>query len=207
MGNDENDMGAFGREGDLRKLPNANDPYQIMEAELSNDENLIWVGKPVSIIRHAKDSIPIFVFGFFFFGIALFMFGQETKALRQPVGSLFEALDIITSIFLSPFIIAGLVMLILPLWKMNKARHLIYALTEKRLIIREIFPRFHIESWPLHRVIRLRRRGPVNGPGDIFFAQLTKRGGENGTYVKDVGFIGIARPRKVEDHIRELIMY
>ncbi|MCP4182142.1 MAG: hypothetical protein GY761_02325 [Hyphomicrobiales bacterium] len=207
MENDENYMGAFGREGDLRKLPNANDPYQIMEAELSNDENLIWVGKPVSIIRHAKDSIPIFVFGFLFFGFAMFMVGQYMEALRRPVNSVLEAIEIIFPIFFTPFILAGLVMLILPLWKMNKARHMIYALTDKRLIIRETFPRFHIESWPLHQVIRLRRRGPANGPGDVFFAQLKKRGGEDGAIVKDVGFIGIAKPRRVEDHIRELIMY
>ena len=192
---------AFGRERNTDIAGTWRNPRQIIQEELARDEKLIWADKPLSTKAHAYSAIPIALFGIPFFAFSVFWTWSAANIGNNFPGGI----DLIFPLFGIPFMLVGLGMLLAPLWKIYKAKHLTYALTDKRLIIRNAFPGIQIQSWPLSGVSRLSRNGPAEGPGDVIFAEVEKTGNKGRRYTEKVGFIGISEPKRLEDQIRSLI--
>lgn len=193
---------AFGRDDSTEVKTDWKNPRQIIQAELGRDEKLIWADAPISLKSHAYSSIPLALFGIPFFAFSVFW---TKMAVSMGGGQGLGGFDMIFPMFGIPFMLVGLGMLLSPLWKMYKAKRITYALTDKRMIIRQAFPRIEIQSWPLSGIKNLSRNGPAKGPGDVIFAEIQKTGNKGRQYTEKVGFIGISEPKRLEDKVRSMI--
>ena len=196
---------AFGRERNTDISGTWKNPSQIIQEELARDEKLIWADVPISIKAHAYSAIPIALFGIPFFSFAVFWTWGASSMLRSGSGSGIDGFDIFFPMFGIPFLLVGLGMVLSPLWKMYKAKHLTYGMTDKRLIIRHAFPRIELQSWPLSSIKKLNRIGTAKGPGDIIFAEVEKSSNNGSRSIEKIGFIGISEPKRLEDKIRNLM--
>jgi len=104
-----------------------------------------------------------------------------------------------------PFVLVGLMMLLSPIWQIFKSRNMIYALTDRRLIIRETMPFKNIRSWPLDSIGKLSRNGTADGPGDLYFTDEISPNAKGRRTNTKIGFIGIAEPKRLEEEIRSRV--
>lgn len=192
----------FGRDAVGAPLRSNQTSHEIISSELDPDEDIFWVDAPVSLLSHAKAAIPKALFGIPFLAFAIFWISMARSMTRDATGIADGFFSNLFPLFGIPFVLIGLAMVLSPLWNMFKARKTTYALTNKRLIIHERFPRQALKSWLLNDIRKLVRLGMAQGPGDIYFAEETKRTSKGGTTTIKIGFIGIAEPKLVEQKIR-----
>ena len=197
-------MAMFGRStrgNDSRiKMPTRDQ----IQSDLSPREKLIWSDNPISSFRHALGALPSALFGVPFFGFAVFWTYTASEPLRKSSNFEADGFSLFFPMFGIPFLLVGAGMLLSPLWAAIKARHMIYAVTDQRLIIKQTFPTYKLQSWKIGHIKSLTRLGPARGPGDLMFAEVVSYDGENGKTTKQIGFLGISDPKKLEDKIRKL---
>jgi hypothetical protein len=194
----------FGRNGNLRSQSAILTPRQQITDELSPSEKLIWVDRPASVIHHAFTSIGSFLFGIPFFAFAVFWTWMASEPLRRGGIDGPPGFSYFFPMFGIPFLLVGLGMLLAPLWSAFAARHTIYALTDKRLIILTKYPVRNFQFWPLEKLDDITRSGSTNGPGNLYFAKKTQYNSKTRrTTSRAIGFIGINQPLKLEQAILE----
>ena len=193
----------FGRDRVEASAINAQSPREIIEMELDRDENLIWADVPVSVFNHALTAIPIMLFGIVFFSFSLFWVIAAMEMV--PSSAEFYLLHYAFPLFGIPFVLVGLMMLLSPIWQIFKSRNMIYALTDRRLIIRETMPFKNIRSWPLDSIGKLSRNGTADGPGDLYFTDEISPNAKGRRTNTKIGFIGIAEPKRLEEEIRSRV--
>jgi len=109
------------------------DKRKLIENELNPDESLRWCAEP-DPIQHAKKGIPLSLKGLIFTAFAAFwMFAAA--GFNMPFSS--GARSGLFPLFALPFILAGLFMLLAPLWNYMKAKKTVYAVSTKRAVIFE----------------------------------------------------------------------
>jgi len=198
-------LNQFGRHGDISRDKAIRTPREIINAEINREEKLVWVDAPISLLKHAQTAVPTALFGIPFFGFAVFWTWQATAILRKAPHDNLDGLAYFFPLFGVPFLLVGLSMLLSPAWKALKGRKTLYAITDKRLIIREAFPKISVKSWSLKQLDNLTRVGSADGPGNVIFAEERYKDSDNDWRTNKIGFIGIDQPKKVEDKIRSLM--
>ncbi len=193
----------FGRDNRATLQHNQKNPREIMRAELDRGETLIWADAPVSIVSHGKTSISTALFGIPFLGFAIFWTWGASQPLREGLDVGIDGFSIFFPMFGIPFILVGLGLVFSPVWQLIKAKYLTYALTDKRLLIREGFPYVRVKSWPINGIKSLSRVGPADGPGNIYFTEEEQHDAEGGRTITKIGFIGISEPKRLDKKIRE----
>lgn len=188
----------------LQDSRNKMSPRDQIRPDLSPEEKLVWSDNPKSSLRHALRSLPIALFGIFFFGFAMFWTYLASEPLRNGFDLETNVSGLIFAMFGIPFILIGAGLLLSPLWAAIKARHTVYAVTDQRLIIKQTFPVSRLRSWEINKINSLTRAGAAEGPGDILFAEDISFNGEDGKTFEKVGFIGINDPKTLEDEIRRI---
>jgi hypothetical protein len=193
----------FGRDRVEVPAKGRHSPWETIEFELDRNENLIWADGPVFLFNHAKTAIPTMLFGIPFFAFSIFWINGAMETV--PGSAEFSLLHYAFPLFGVPFVLVGLTMLLAPLWQIFKARSIIYAITDKRLIIREATPFKRIRSWPLNSIGKLTRNGTADGPGDLYFTDEIGRNSDGDKTITKIGFIGVSEPKRLEEEIRSRI--
>lgn len=175
------------------------DPRERIEQELSEEENLIWADRPLSLRPYFMRALPVFLFGIPFFSFAVFWTGAAfTLTGANSVG------DFAFAAFGIPFILVGAGLLASPLWALRKARSTIYAVTDQRLLILREFPSSNLRSWSFDDIGNLSRKTRPNGTGSVYFTEEWRRGNKGRSYKQKIGFLGIHDPKRLEETIRKL---
>ena len=181
-------------------------PYliELMNRELARDERILWQVRPAAS-RLIRASSSTFFFGVPFFSFSVFWTigacggfkGSGLRGFRDGMPPWFPLL------WGSMFMIPGACMLLSPLWAWWVARHTIYTITDRRAIIIEALFRRKIQSFiGVHRRNTVRHENS-RGYGDIIFEREAIKGGKGQTFYRDVGFLGLADVKAVEQILHD----
>jgi len=198
-------MTEFGRNGRISNNGYEITPKQLIEYELGSNEKVIWAARPVSLIQHAQSATTTAIFGIPFLGFSLFWIWGASEPLREGIDLGITGFEYFFPAFGVPFVLVGLGLILSPVWKAIKASKTIYALTNERLVIMETFPKKSFKSWDIKRIKSLTRTGPPEGPGSLFFAEERVEN-SHGSYQVKIGFLGIHRPRDIEEKLRSMMI-
>ncbi len=167
----------------------------LVRDELAEGEKPAWAGRP-RVGRMVLGSLPMFVFGIFFFGFAAFWTGGA-YLVGGPM-ALFGLL----------FLGVGLGMLASPLWAGYKASRTCYALTSRRAITwePEIGAGLRVRSYRPEDLRSLVRNQRGDGSGDLIFEEVTSYGHKGRRHVTRRGFLAIDDVRGVENLIRSTLL-
>jgi hypothetical protein len=171
-------------------------PYETAQGEMRTGEKLLWVDRP-NPAALARKALGKALFGIPFLAFALYwtytaggsywLSGEPAPAGAFPLFGLI-------------FIVAGLGLVASPLLAAIQGRSMVYAISDRRLIILERFPWNRVQSFEPRDIQELERTERGGGAGDIVF-----RKERSGRSLKQIGFFGIPDVRTVEDKIRKLL--
>lgn len=170
----------------------------LVEKELDPGERVMWSVQP---LRGAfvKRTIPFVFFGLVWLGI-LSTFVFDTLGTPENTGSA----DWGTKLFMIPFILVGLGMLMAPFWAMKNAKQTVYIITDRRaLTVHKIAGNNVIKSYLPNQLQNLTRVQRSDGSGDIIFGSETiyiKRQARQRSF----GFKGVPQVKQVEDLLETL---
>jgi hypothetical protein len=168
-----------------------------VEAELADDERLIWAGQPRPDLMVRSAACCLVPFGLLFGGLPLV--GTIVVFIAgAPVFLLFGA---------APFVGLGIFLICSPLWLRRKARNTVYALTDRRAIIWDAgwYGAFVVRSYASSGLGRIARRERADGSGDLIFEDYPTRGStKEGATCQ--GFLCIDHVREVEDLVRRTLL-
>lgn len=196
----------FGRDGNLgdtdpltgrRIEPRSETPITLMQREMQPGERLIWADRPANSASFGRSHRASALFGVPFLAFAVFWTGMAATMTWSAPGApwffryVFPAFGI-------PFIVVGLGLVSGPLRARLRARRILYALTDRRLIVREDD---YVQSFDFDQIQMIRRRDNGDGTGDVLFRE-ERVARSRGTGSRPVGFLGINEPQKVEQAIR-----
>jgi len=198
----------FGRDGNLdgrdpltgRRIDSAAEtPLTVMQREMQPGEKLVWADRPANLGSFSRQSIPQAVFGVPFLGFALFWTYMASMPLRSgggrgDMGFFAYAFPL----FGIPFILVGAGLVLSPLLVRWKARRTLYALSDRRVIVRD--GSGTVTSFPLDDLDDISRRDNGDGTGDLVFRREHVRR-SRGSHTKSHGFFGIAEPQRVEQAV------
>jgi hypothetical protein len=172
------------------------DLIDLVKAEMQSGESLLWAGRPGSAAL-ARSRQKFFWFGLLFFGFSVFWEvggGLGHVAYPRPLLLLWGI----------PFILVGAGLVLYAPASFWLARRMAYAVTNRRVLILQDFPRRRTESfWPTDlNLLEVTER--ADGRGDIIFRQRVVRREEGGSETLRDGFFGIAAVREVAGLIDDL---
>jgi hypothetical protein len=175
------------------------DPLELAKMEMAAGERLIWA--ETSLPRNASRRIlPISLLGWLFLLLsAAWVFKAFTTSFWLAVMGL-------------PFLIGGLVVALLPWWWPSYTRHIVYAITDRRLLIIRDWPRRRVTSYGPDDIDVVERRERRDGSGDLIFRREEYRKlrhhhdpqGKRRVGEREIGFFGVPEARHVEDAIWDL---
>ena len=156
-------------------------------------EQIVWSGRPNAGNYAIKKSVGSFWFGVFFFGFAVFW-----------VNGAYYQSGLQFALYGAPIVIAGLAMLLSPLWHFIRGRRTTYLLTDRRAIIDTsgLFPKRL--SVPLSQVRFVELKASNRESGDILFRDYVV-GGADAQSIKQDGFIAISDATYVDRLVRTAI--
>jgi len=174
---------------------------QTLDGEMGPDERLLWSGRPRpwNLVRAALPiaafAVPWTAFSVFWMAGAA---GFKVPDLRTGGFALFPLFGV-------PFLLIGLLMLGSPLWVMSQAKHTVYAVTSRRLLIVVRGRSTSVRSFDPGKLAPLQRFDRPDGTGDLLFPDQTLLNATRGysrLQAMNTGFIGITDARLVHDLIR-----
>ncbi len=165
----------------------------LAHAEMAEGETLLWADTPASSGARRR-VLPLSLLGWLLLFLALvWMF--------KAAGASFALLGLGL-----PFLVCALVLALLPWWWPRFTRHTVYALSDRRLLIIQAWPRQRVTSYGPDDIDVVERRDYKDGTGDIVFRreehqkprhhndQRTKRRVSD----QPIGFFGVPDARRVE---------
>jgi hypothetical protein len=171
-----------------------------VKQELEPGERLVWMEQPVPRFFTAT-STPLFVFAFPWTAFAVFW---TLSAAEFKVPDFDRSSLAYFPLFGLPFIAIGIGFLFSPLWAYRKALKTVYVITDRRAITFEGGLAATVASYAPDRLRYLQRKDRANGTGDIVFERQVIPRPRGGSYEKELGFLGVREPRKVEQLLRGL---
>lgn len=180
------------------------DPRQEVARELEPGERVVWAERP-DPKSYARGQWAIALFGVPFTAFAIFwIVGAAWGTSKAPGGAgVFSCFPL----FGLPFLAVGIGMVTSPLWMRGRAAKCVYAVTDRRVIVRvaKAFGSVEIQSFHPDRLTSMTRVERADGSGDLIFEQFTTRQGSGHTTVRR-GFMGLRNVRGVEDLIRKTLL-
>lgn len=192
----------------------------IVLRELQGKERLVWVGRATKC-RLEPSAFAFLGFGVMFLGACAIVAFKGSSIIGSGKG--LRSGGFIFLIFLIPFALAGLRMLLLPWIALWKTRKNVYAITDQRAIVLSgsVFgSASEVRSFRREQLGNLRRSQRSDGSGDLVFEdQLNvpgfgnmgtgwkNRAGGDGTnrFLRPVGFLGVESVREVEMTLRDAL--
>jgi len=171
-------------------------PLSIAKAEMIDGETLIWAD--VSSVRNARRrTLPLSVLGWLFL---ILVFAWIAKAAIASFWLLIMGL---------PFLVLAAALALLPWWWPSVMRHLVYAISDRRLLIIQNWPKRRVTSYGPEDIDVIERRDHRDGSGDLIFRREEHRKNRhhhdhpNKRRVSErpIGFFGIPDVRKLEEAV------
>ena len=165
---------------------------QMVEANLMQKEEVLWVGKPIPRLFSAG-SLGSFIFSLpwlAFISFWTFMAAQTSLA--------FAAFSI-------PFWCIGIGLFSSPWWGLRKQKRTVQVITNRRAM--ELYPGFfgsmksHV--WPLEPGMVKSCTVRKDGSGDLILGYETRHS-KNGTHTVAQGFMNVPEVRRLEQFLYEL---
>ncbi|MCK5444243.1 MAG: hypothetical protein KAI73_01390 [Rhodospirillaceae bacterium] len=173
-------------------------PPKELAAVMNSDEKLLWFDHPgagafaVTRLKSLMMSVPFFAFSYIWFNVFLKPDMPEYMGILGYV-----------------FIAFGTWHVLVPVWAFLVARlFMYYAITDKRLIILQFYPRKKLIPIELRDVVNILHIKGANKSGTLIIevADLhNKKNTTEGQFVKAVGtFYGVRNAERVEAAINQL---
>jgi hypothetical protein len=144
--------------------------YQELQPELSSGERILWTGQPSRKSVFGSQDWFMVPFSFLWGGFAIFweagvlgMFGFEGKRPVHPV-SWFMALWGVPFVLIGQYLIWGRFLYVA--WKKKK---IIYAVTDKRILVVNLAPRRRVVAAYLQQLPAIEKSLRANGIGTLTF--------------------------------------
>lgn len=183
-------------------------PPQVdsIRCELDPEESLLWCDVPDSR-HHMTPTIPLVIFslGWNAFMINfIYIWNRGTSDAEGPAG-LFGMNGILANMFFIPFIAVGLGSLFAPFWMWRSAKHTVYGITNRRVIIVSKLWKTKVRSfWPKD-VSEIQRTNRSDGTGDLLIGrELSSPSQSDGNEVS-FRLDGVKNVREVEKILRQMI--
>ncbi len=200
------------------------DAQRRIDGELSPGETLLWAGQP-SPGRVARQGIIPMLFGIPFTAFALFwtaaaggfafLAGGAAQSFSGGNGA-FAAPFLLFPLFGLIFVVAGVGLLLSPLWLSLGAKRTLYAVTNKRVIVwnGRVFGGVTVRSLSPAQLGDRARTEAGDGSGDLVFPRAatlstyqdtdsTNGFSQTRTRVTQCGFFGIPQVKQVDDLLRQ----
>jgi hypothetical protein len=172
----------------------------LVDNELDRDEKIVWLGRPDpkasgrGYLAVQLFAIPWTAFSVFWIGMAA---GWKIPDFKQG----FDFFPL----FGIPFFLIGIGMLTSPIWGKRLASKSVYVLTNRRAIIfKKEFTGMSIRSFNPDQLRTLERKQHADGSGDLIFKQEITGHSDSGPHIGQVGFLGVANVKQVEDLVEQL---
>ncbi|MFA6280273.1 MAG: hypothetical protein WC612_05735 [Bdellovibrionales bacterium] len=183
---------------------------ELVQAELSGGERLLWTGRPLAF-RVFMSTLIIYLFAIPWTAFSLFWEAMAislwfTKAGDKMPEGMGRAVMIVFPLFGLPFIAVGFFMLARPFIEGRRARKTIYAITDRRaLVIRQGALR-EVASYSFDSSeFEISRKERADGSGSLFFASSQMVGKAGNSRLTKKGFEHIGDVRQVEEKLRSAI--
>ena len=165
---------------------------QMVEANLMQKEEVLWVGKPVPRLFSASNL------GAFIFSLPWLAFISFWTFMAAQTSLAFAAFSI-------PFWCIGIGLFSSPWWGLRKQKRTVQVITNRRAM--ELYPglfgsmKSHV--WPLEPGMVKSCTVRKDGSGDLILG-YEERHGKHGTRMVAQGFINVPEVRRVEQFLYEL---
>lgn len=162
-------------------------------AEMTDGETLIWADMLAPNAARRR-VLPLSLLGWLLLTLALIWMAKAASASMSLL------------ILGSPFLISALTLSLLPWWWPRITRHTVYAMSDRRLIIIQAWPRRRVTSYGPDDIDVVERRDYKDGTGDVVFRheEHQKQGHPQDPRTKrrirdrPIGFFGVPDARHVE---------
>lgn len=173
--------------------------------DLEPGEQIIWSSRP-NPKAFARAGCGIFVFAIPWTAFAVFWTVTASGMTFWGPNSGLGSFNLF-GLFGLPFVLIGFAMLSSPVWLRRKAGRSIYAVTDRRALVKmaRLFGGVELQSFYPERLTAMSRTEYRDGSGDLVFEQFTTRNGSGTTTVKR-GFIGVPNVREVEATIQKTLL-
>jgi hypothetical protein len=179
----------------------AADPLEVVRRELHRDERLIWAGRAGAAALARSKLGKGFLGGALVVGafpVTLLLKGDVPLAKGQNTLQLMPLVLPLVGAFL-----LGLLLALEPLWAAYRARTTVYAISDRRLLIVNLFPLRQAQSFPPETLNTLECTDRADGSGDLLFRKIVTGSGRS-RQTKRFGFFGLPEVRRVGDMVRRL---
>lgn len=175
------------------KAAEPTDPLALAEAELAEDETLVWADTALASAARRR-VLPLSILGWLFL---LLLFAWLAKAAIASFWLLIMGL---------PFTVAVVALAFLPWWWPKLTRHTVYAISDRRLLIIRNWPRRRVTSYGPEDIDVVERREQKDGSGDLIFRHEERQqlghhqdaAGKRRMSQRPVGFFGVADVKRLE---------
>lgn len=172
------------------------DPLALAEAEMADGETLIWAdtSSPSGARRRV---LPLSLLGWL---LMLLLLAWLSKAALWSRSLLVLGL---------PFLLGAIALASLPWWWPRITRHTIYAISDRRLIIIQHWPKRKVTSYGPDDIDVVERRDYKDGTGDVTFRREEHRKlrhhhdppSKRRVSDRPIGFFGVTQARRLESAI------
>jgi hypothetical protein len=174
--------------------------HDRVDQELESGERVLWMDMPIPIyftpagLGYFLFSIAFTAFAILWIVLCVFVIPQGEDGPPSLGFTLFS----------TPFILAGLVMLTSPLRAYRRALRTMYVITDRRAITFSGGFSSTIRSYPPSKLQNVHRREKKNGSGDVLFAEHTWTDSDGDRQNEELGFLRIRHPREVQKMLKIL---
>lgn len=196
--------------------------YQRAREELLPGEDILWVGRSnprgifsggsggnkASLIGVIVGLQVLLVLGGVFFAVASSSSTSDTGSISVPASSSSGPPMVVMMVIAVAILTVLIAAVGIPLAQARKGRNLIYAITDRRVLM---IGRDSVQSYGEQDIQFIKRKMNKDGTGDIIFREETRAGtayhGSNvyasRAYAAPVGFFGVSDPHAVEELMLE----
>ncbi len=165
---------------------------QMVEVNLMQNEEVLWVGKPIPRLFSAGSL------GSFIFSLPWLAFISFWTFMAAQSSLVFAAFSI-------PFWCIGIGLFSSPWWGLRRQKRTVLVITNRRAM--ELYPgifgamKSHV--WPLDAGMVKSCTVRKDGSGDLILGYETRHG-KNGTHTEAQGFMNVPEVRRLEQFLYEL---
>lgn len=184
----------------MSKTPLPEDIAAAVKRETAG-ELIRWTGQP-DAARAARWSLLIWLFALPWTGFTLFLASTTVRIPKLGTGmpDIWRlAFELFGILFMLPFLLVGLAMIAAPLWVWRKSRATAWVVTDKRLLVVEVYRKTSKVKtiWP-ERIVSIERTERADGSGSLKLL-LGRRTDSDGDTVSETEMIYAAdQVRKLE---------
>ena len=178
------------------------DPRDTASTALEPGETLVWAGRPdAALLAWRQFDLKAFLLSTPAAIVAVILIWQAAAGGFSHILDYLFVLAAIAAAFVAALPMVALLRIV------RRARSTVYAVTDRRIFILELFPRRRLRPFASADIETPRVRERGNGRGDVIFGwgvelEQTRQGGR--TRLREATFFGIADPQQAAAQIAKL---